>query len=125
MEGMRVRVAHDRDDKPAEHSRRCRLLGAGFDRCDAPFAHADQNGVRDAVVQPCVFAPERFGRHGDTQSAITSASASAPVRQSAISAYSSGECDTPVGLRTNNIAVGTLAERIPASWPAAVGSTGT
>ena len=60
-----------------------------------------------------------------TQSAITSASASAPRLQSAISAYSSGECDTPVGLRTNSIAVGTCADSIPASCPAPVGSTGT
>ena len=30
----------------------------------------------------------------------------------------------PVGLRTNSMAVGMRAARIPASWPAAVGSTG-
>ena len=60
-----------------------------------------------------------------TQSAITSASASAPRLQSAISAYSSGECDTPVGLRTNSIAVGTFSDSTPASCPAAVGRIGT
>ena len=54
-----------------------------------------------------------------------SASAETPTRQSEISACSSGECETPVGLRTNSIAVGTpAADRIPASWPAWVGMTG-
>ena len=59
-----------------------------------------------------VRTTSRDCRHADTQSAMTSASASAPSRQSAISAYSSGECETPVGLRTNSIAVGTFADRI-------------
>ncbi len=41
-------------------------------------------------------------------------------------ACSSGEWETPVGLRTKSIAVGMpAAERMPASWPAWVGSTGT
>ena len=54
-----------------------------------------------------------------------SASACTPARQSGIDAVSAGECETPVGLRTNSIAVGIpCAERIPASWPAAVGMIG-
>ena len=38
---------------------------------------------------------------------MTAASASTPARQSSRSAYSAGECETPVGLRTKSIAVGT------------------
>jgi hypothetical protein len=54
-----------------------------------------------------------------------SASALTPTRQSGSSACSAGECETPVGLRTNSIAVGIpAADRIPASWPAAVGMIG-
>ena len=54
----------------------------------------------------------------------TVASASTPARQSARSACSAGEWETPVGLRTNSIAVGTpAAARMPASWPAPVAST--
>jgi hypothetical protein len=55
---------------------------------------------------------------------MTSANATAPALQSDASANSVGECDTPVGLRTNSIAVGTTGDRMPASWPAWVGSTG-
>ena len=58
------------------------------------------------AAEPGVFTPPRVC-HGATQSAITSANATAPALQSPDSANSVGECDTPVGLRTNNIAVGT------------------
>ena len=47
------------------------------------------------------------------QSAITAASASIPARQSARSANSAGECDTPVGLRTNSIALGNARRQHP------------
>ncbi len=52
----------------------------------------------------------------EASSCNASASASTPTWQSAASAYSSGECETPVGLRTKSIAVGMpAAERMPAS----------
>ena len=47
---------------------------------------------------------------------VTRASAATPARQSSRSACSAGECEIPVGLRTNTIAVGMPAPaRIPAS----------
>ena len=53
------------------------------------------------------------------------ASAATPAWQSAGSACSAGEWETPVGLRTNSIALGTPADaRIPASCPAPVGRIG-
>ena len=91
----------------------------GSDRRDPAVVDGDRAPVGDGVAaQPGVFTPPVARGHRETQSAITSASASAPTLQSAISAYSSGECETPVGLRTNSIAVGTFADRMPASWPA-------
>ena len=42
-----------------------------------------------------------------------------PARQSSIAACSSGACETPVGLRTNSIAVGTCADRMPGVVPGA------
>src|SRR6266851_3527565 len=52
------------------------------------------------------------------------ARARTPASQSARSACSAGECETPVGLRTNSMAVGTRAASTPASCPAPVGRTG-
>ena len=46
-------------------------------------------------------------RHRHASSSSTSASASTPAAQSESVAYSAGACDTPVGLRTNSIAVST------------------
>ena len=48
-----------------------------------------------------------------------------PDRQSAVVACSAGLWLTPVGLRTNSMAVGTCADSTPASCPAPVGSVGT
>ena len=45
--------------------------------------------------------------------------------QSAAPACSAGECETPVGLRTNSMAVGIRAARIPASCPAPGGEHGS
>src|SRR4029077_10498649 len=99
----------------------------GIDRGDPAVADAEQDAVgwsfSGIAAEPGMFTPPRVC-HGVTQSAMTSAKATAPALQSRDSANSVGECDTPVGLRTNNIAVGTTADRIPASCPAWVGSTG-
>src|SRR5439155_25106088 len=53
----------------------------------------------------------------------TSARAPAPAAASSSATYPSGECDIPLGLRTNNIADGTWPASTPASWPAPVAST--
>ena len=50
-----------------------------------------------------------------TNSVNASARATAPISASASSTCSSGECETPVGLRTNNMAVGITELRTPAS----------
>ncbi len=65
-----------------------------------------------------------WGRHRPASSSSTAASAATPASQSARSACSAGEWDTPVGLRTKSMAVGSLAASTPASWPAPVASTG-
>src|SRR6478736_2496197 len=72
-----------------------------------------------------VLAPERGHAPAPARSVTTSARAAMPSKQSSAEAHSSGECDTPVGLRTKSMALRmpSLA-RMPASWPAPVPITG-
>ena len=76
--------------------------------------------------QPGVLGPvASVTRRPPSRSASTAVRAATPARQSASSACSAGECETPVGLRTKSIADGMpCAARMPASWPAPVPRTG-
>ena len=70
---------------------------------EAAFARkVDRSG--DPVADEGGRAP--VGAHA-ANSASTSANASTPARQSAVSACSPGACETPVGLRTNSMVLGT------------------
>ncbi len=113
MEGMAVTVRQPGDRQAVKSGGfTLRLVPA---HCRDPIAvdvYPDGGGdVRWS--EPGTLAPVR--RHADS-SRSTLVKASTPARQSAVSANSSGECDTPVGLRTNNIADGMPAScRIAAS----------
>src|SRR5690625_109894 len=94
-----------------------------LDALDGAFVvGTDPDAIVDDIVQPRLLAP--VGRHGArpcslaavVSSPSTRVRACTPARQSECSANSSGECETPVGLRTNSIAVGIPAcDRTPAS----------
>src|SRR4029077_12365519 len=95
------------------------------DGCEAPVLDLDQHVVVDGAVDPRPLEQVRGGVAHRASRSRVSASASPPARQSAISACSAGECETPVGLRTKSIALGTpCADSPPASWPACVAMTG-
>ena len=91
--------------------------GAGVDAGEPAAVDGERHVAREAAGQQRVRRPEPHGRDpAPARSAATSASAATPARQSARSACSAGAWETPVGLRTNSIAVGTpAAARIPAS----------
>src|ERR1700712_3731085 len=59
--------------------------------------------LRDATGQPAVGCP--VAAH-PASSATTDVSARTPAWQSSSSACSAGECEMPLGLRTNSMAVG-------------------
>src|SRR5690606_36053582 len=107
VEGVAVAVGqagHGQAVQPAGRLRR--VHDADLDRGEPLVRDAHEHSVDHlALTEPGVLEPER-GDH-DASLASVSASASTPARQSAVSACSSGECEMPVGLRTNSIAVGT------------------
>ena len=96
-------------------------VAVGFDQDVAADALAGEPGQ---VGEPATGHGGARGHGRPARSSRTRASACTPASQSACSACSAGECETPVGLRTNSMAVGIRAARIPASCPAPVGSTG-
>ena len=104
-------------------ARRCTSANRPVDDVE-PDARGQPRG------QPGVLGP--VGRRGrcvtaalPARSSSTAVRAATPSRQSDGSACSAGEWETPVGLRTKSIAVGTPAlARMPASCPAPVPRTG-
>ena len=120
---MGVRVGEAREDDPAQAIRPCRGRRPGQRRPRSSRRHRPRRARRRrprrraTPVSQCheVVIAVRPPRPGRTS---TAASASTPASQSSTSACSAGLCDTPVGLRTKSIAVGTpAAARMPASWP--------
>ena len=111
-----------RPGKPALVSRGLgRQAGFSADQCDGGEPPVLDLTSTSSWTAPSTHARSRRYDDAAHRASLSSVSASAetPTRQSAISACSSGECETPVGLRTNSIAVGMpAADRIPASWPA-------
>src|SRR4051812_6773285 len=102
-----------------------RALAGNLDGGEPSTLDLDVHLIADGAVHPGAF--EEVRRHAGSPASRRSvaASASTPARQSSMDAYSAGEWETPVGLRTKSIAVGMpAAERMPASWPAAVGMMG-
>ena len=96
-----------------------------LDRGEPAGLDLDVHVLVDGPVDPGAFQQVRRHAGSPASSARTSRQADTPARQSSIPAVSSGEWETPVGLRTKSIAVGMpAADRMPASWPAAVGMTG-
>src|SRR3954469_9619530 len=118
---MAVAVRQSRNRQPGKAGRRTRRprLYAGEDA----VRDVDEHPITDrAVAGPGALEPIAAHRH---RSSRVSARASTPAKQSAVSACSSGEGDTPVGFRANSMAVGTpAADSPPASCPAMVGITG-
>src|SRR5690242_5368896 len=111
MKGMAVCVG-EAGQHDAGQSRRAGGIGVGGDRRESSAVDLEHDVARDATRQPRVGG--EVGRQ-EARSSSTVVSASTPAKQSAVSAYSTGECETPVGLRTNNIALGIPAvARIPA-----------
>src|SRR5215470_6744712 len=89
------------------------------DRGEVPASGLDEHaGAHAPAWQPGKFrvpAAYAAGDHRHARSSRTAARAATPARQSALSACSAGEWDTPDGLRTNSIAAGTRAASTPAS----------
>src|SRR5439155_3370278 len=124
VEGVRVGVGQAGQGEAAQALRVGRGGGGEGDGGEAVAVGFDEYLAADALAgEPGqVGEPPSLGH--PARSSRTRASACTPASQSASSACSAGECETPVGLRTNNMAVGIRAARNPASCPAAVGSTG-
>ena len=76
------------------------------------FAALDEDILAGVAAAPRVLRPPR---HRHASASRTAARASTPARQSTSSACSAGLWETPVGLRTKTIAVGTAEARMPAS----------
>src|SRR3954447_18477210 len=117
--------------KYGEHQSR-QPLGLGRDAVDPglhrgddpPIGRDHDPGCGCLATEPRELAPPRLHRHAS--SSRTSARALTPATQSPGSACSAGEWLTPVGLRTNSMALRTPnCAMTPASCPAAVGIWGT
>ena len=108
VEGVAVPVGQARQ----HHARQAGVVGLGRRLGehleDAAAVDDDANRAPHTTGEHRVLAPE--GRHAPApaRSVTTSARAAMPARQSSAEAHSSGECETPVGLRTKSI-----AERMP------------
>ena len=130
VEGVRVGVGQARQHqaRPARTSSARPAGTPALDRQPTRPAVGDQprRPVDRRAVQPAVAGPSSWSLPATRPGRLTTAvSARTPAWQSASSACSAGECEMPVGLRTNSIAVGMPAlARMPASWPAPVASTG-
>src|SRR5690606_26457075 len=134
VEGVRVDVGEAGQHEPGQADVLVGRRRAGPDGDDPPVRGLDAHGPGDAVGQPGPLAPvagHALSSSGAgagspvSRSVSTAVRASTPAAQSSGSACSAGEWETPVGLRTNSIAVGTpAAARMPASCPAPVPITG-
>lgn len=124
---MRVGVRETGDRQPAENlGARRRSVDARTDGRDPAVGDLDGHAWLDERVEPGVLQPVRLRAgagvwvgHVQASPSSTSARASTPATQSSSVAYSAGECETPVGLRTNSMAVGMLPERICGVVPGA------
>ena len=89
----------------------------GRRRVGVTLPHHETGVVRLEVhaAQHATVAQQAIHPDAHDSSRIDCARASTPAATAATSAPSSGACETPDGLRTNSIAVGTWAESTPAS----------
>src|SRR5699024_3344301 len=126
VEGVRVGVGQPRQGQSGQPLDTVGRRGSSSHRGDASCVDLHEHTVLGpfpltgpgplAPVTVCHRKSSRPDR--ESRSCRTSARASIPARQSSGRAHSSGEYDTPVGLRTYSLAVGPCAYITPASCPA-------